>query len=166
MYLSLTTIIMRTTPTPAQAIKKELKTLFPWVKFSCTYDTYSMGSSVDVNWMDWPTEKEVEGHIKKYQYGHFDGMTDYYDSDNWREDIPQAKYVFAKRTMSPETAEIIIGWAVNTMTEADKYRYYDVNTMARNLFYYYPITSKNITINSSSSSCSGSVENRYEIVCS
>lgn len=92
-------------------------------------------------------------------------MTDYYDSDNWREDIPQAKYVFAKRTMSQETAEIIIGWAVNTMTEADKHRYYNVETMARHLFYHYPITSKDISVQANEMTSWCGVENKYEIVC-
>ena len=96
--------------TPAQAVKKELTKAFPNVKFSCTYQTYSMWSSVDIWWVDWPTEKEVNIIAKKYQYGSFDWMTDMYEYTNSRDDIPQAKYVFCRREMSDTTRENIKKW--------------------------------------------------------
>lgn len=96
--------------TPAQAVKKELTKAFPNVKFSCTYQTYSMWSSVDIGWVDWPTEREVEVIAKKYQYGTFDWMTDMYEYTNNRDDIPQAKYVSCRREMSISTRENITKW--------------------------------------------------------
>lgn len=86
----------------AAAIKTELKTKFPGVKFSVISDSFSMGDSVDVSWENGPTSLEVSGVTSKYQYGHFDGMADMYEYSNSRNDIPQAKYVQTHRTLSEE----------------------------------------------------------------
>lgn len=89
----------------AAAIKAELKTKFPGIKFSVTSDSFSMGDSVDIRWEDGPTTKDVEEYADKYQYGHFNGMEDIYENTNSREDIPQAKYVHCNRQMSAELRE-------------------------------------------------------------
>ena len=86
----------------AKAIKAELKKLFPGITFGVTSKNYSGGCSVNVRWVDGPIRRDVEVVIGKYQYGHFDGMTDCYDYSNSREDIPQARFVFAERTVSAE----------------------------------------------------------------
>jgi hypothetical protein len=86
----------------AQMIRKELKQLFPGVKFSVTSHGYSGGDSVTAKWVDGPTYDAVNSVIRKYQYGHFDGMEDLYHNSNSRGDIPQSKYVFADRTISEE----------------------------------------------------------------
>jgi len=91
----------------AVAIREELKKLFPAYKFSVTSDTYSMGNSVHISWTDGPTVKQVEEITNKYQYGHFDGMTDMYENTNSRDDIPQAKYVSCNRTISAELKAIL-----------------------------------------------------------
>ena len=90
------------------AIRAELKTNFPTVKFSVTSESYSMGNSVHISWTDGPTVKQVEEFSSKYQYGHFNGMEDIYENTNSRDDIPQAKYVSESRTMSKEAEESII----------------------------------------------------------
>jgi hypothetical protein len=90
------------------AIKAELKKIFPDIKFSVTSDTFSMGNSVHISWTDGPTSKQVEEITDKYQYGHFDGMTDMYEYTNSREDIPQAKYVSAHRKISEELTAILL----------------------------------------------------------
>ena len=87
----------------AKAIRKELKEAFPSIKFSVTSKNFSMGNSIDVDWMTGPTSKEVEAIINKYQYGHFNGMEDIYEHSNSREDIPQAKYVTANRSFRDES---------------------------------------------------------------
>jgi len=60
--------------------------------------TYSMGSSVYVYLTNPTTEQyiAVGDEVKAYQYGHFDGMVDMYESTNCREDIPQVKYVLVE----------------------------------------------------------------------
>lgn len=88
------------------AIKAELKAAFPYVKFSVTSDSFSMGNSVDIRWTDGPTSAEVDVITDKYQYGHFDGMNDMYESSNRRDDIPQAKYVSTHRQRSEEADKL------------------------------------------------------------
>lgn len=92
----------------AGAIKEELKKLFPGVKFSVKSSNFAGGDSVDVSWEDGPTTEQVNNIINKYQYGHFDGMTDMYEYTNRRDDIPQSKYVHSSRSMSNETETILL----------------------------------------------------------
>lgn len=87
----------------AKAIRKELGKAFPETKFQVRSESYSMGSSVDVDWTDGPTTDMVEEIIKKYQYGHFNGMEDLYEYSNTREDIPQVKFVMTQREISEES---------------------------------------------------------------
>ena len=74
----------------AAAIKAELAKAFPHVKFSVRSDSFSMGNSVDISWQNGPTVAQVEAISGKYQYGHFNGMEDIYETTNYRDDIPQA----------------------------------------------------------------------------
>lgn len=150
--------------TPAQAIKAELKVLFPSISFSCRYKTYSWGCSVDVSWKDWPTEKEIYSIINKYKYWHFDWMTDMYNCDNCRDDIPQAWYVFCRREMSPEVEAVVNSWALDKFSDSDKYRYYNFQTMARHLFSHYPVTSTNIDIIDTWATCWSWIEEKYQII--
>lgn len=85
----------------ASCIRKDLKNHFPTVKFWVTSRGYSGGDSVDVNWENGPTYNSVNEIVKKYQYGRFDPMTDYYDNTNTRNDIPQSKYVHCQRDVHP-----------------------------------------------------------------
>jgi hypothetical protein len=91
----------------ASAIRTELKTLFPFTKFSVTSETFAGGNSVHVSWEDGATSDKVNDIIKKYQYGHFDGMTDMYEYSNNIEGLPQVKYVQGQRSMSKEVGETI-----------------------------------------------------------
>lgn len=91
----------------ADAVRAELKKVFPFVKFSVKSSTFSMGDSVSVSWSDGPTTKEVDPIIGKYQYGHFDGMQDLYEYSNRVDGLPQAKYVSGNRSMSEETETIL-----------------------------------------------------------
>jgi hypothetical protein len=84
----------------AKEIRKELKAAFPVVKFSIISDSFAGGNSVSISWVDGPRTKDVEAITGKYQYGHFDGMTDCYEYSNSNKTIPQAKYVQTSRTFS------------------------------------------------------------------
>ena len=86
----------------AKSIKSELKKEFPTIKFSVKSSNFSMGDSVDVSWIDGPSQSQVEEITRKYQYGSFDGMQDLYEYTNSRDDIPQAKWVQTSRTISDE----------------------------------------------------------------
>ena len=46
--------------------------------------------------------QKVKDFANQYQYGHFDGMTDYYEYSNSREDIPQVKFVFVRSDYSDD----------------------------------------------------------------
>lgn len=106
----------------AKAIRRELKKAFPKTKFSVTSKSYSMGNSVQVDWTDGPDTEAVNSIIKKYQYGHFDGMTDSYEFSNNRNDIPQAMFVTASRHISNSILEAAFTFAkgyFNWMKEVD-----------------------------------------------
>lgn len=116
----------------AAAIRKELKEIFPNVKFSVKSEGYSMGDSVHVNYTDGPTEKEVNEIIDKYQYGHFNGMEDIYEYSNRREDIPQSKYVGCSRSISDEVENIILPFITEIYNNSDAWKY---EGNERNLLY-------------------------------
>jgi len=99
---------MRQAAECAKAIKQELKKAFPKVKFSIRSDYFAGGNAVRIRWQDGPKTKEVDEIVGKYQYGHFDGMTDCYNYSNSREDIPQAKYVQTQRDISDTTRDAIL----------------------------------------------------------
>lgn len=88
----------------AASIKKELRAAFPGIAFNVRSKSFSMGNSVDVSWELGPTGAEVDAIIKKYQDGHFDGMTDYYEQDRdakrtaFRAVHGSAKYVSGQRS--------------------------------------------------------------------
>ena len=92
----------------AAAIRAELKKTFPEIKFSVTSETYSMGSSVNISYIDGVTTKQVEAVVKKYQYGHFDSMIDCYEVSNNRKDIPQVKFVMVRREKSDEAKALLM----------------------------------------------------------
>lgn len=92
----------------AKAIKAELTKMYPSIKFEVRSENFSMGNAVRIGYTDGPTTDEIEKTTDKYQYGHFDGMTDYYDNSNVRNDIPQAKYITVSRHMSETTKQTLI----------------------------------------------------------
>jgi hypothetical protein len=64
----------------AVLIRHKLKNTFPGVKFSVRSDR----DSVNVSWVDGPTQKQVNGVIDAYSFGGFDGSIDYaYCGRNW-----------------------------------------------------------------------------------
>jgi hypothetical protein len=93
----------------AKAIRGELKTKFPGIKFSVR-SSAGRGSSIDIGWTDGPTEEQVAAVTGKYSLGHFDGMTDCYHYDPTlvvAEDgeimqLGGASYIFNNRRISDE----------------------------------------------------------------
>lgn len=84
----------------AKLIRQELKKVFPDNKFSVTSRSYSGGNSIDISWLDGVTIEQVNNIARKYQYGHFDGMTDSYEYSNVVENLPQVQFVQTDRRIS------------------------------------------------------------------
>ena len=96
---------MTTHAQTAKAIREELKKAFPNVSFSVRSSSFSMGDDVKIKWTNGPTTEQIENITKKYEYGTFDGMTDLYEIDNKRNDIPQVKYIITSRTITEDIKE-------------------------------------------------------------
>lgn len=104
----------------AQAIRQDLKKAFPGVKFKVRSSSFSMGNSVDVDWIDGPTRDEVNRIIGRYQYGHFDGMQDLYEYSNRRNDLPQAKFVSGNRSMSEAVRAELLDYVADRFFEPEE----------------------------------------------
>lgn len=100
---------MSTQAQAAKAIRAELKSAFPEVKFTVKSTSFAGGDAVHIDWFDGPVWRQVEKITGKYEYGTFDGMTDSYNYDNRREDIPQVKYVQHRRDQSNAATLAVIG---------------------------------------------------------
>lgn len=74
------------------------------IKATVTAKSFAGGSDVSVKTEDLAADKfaALEKFAKQYQYGSFDGMTDYYSSDNSRPDLPQVKFVFCENRISED----------------------------------------------------------------
>lgn len=104
-------------------IRKVLKMAFPKIKFSVR--KRSGGNSINIDWENGPTVREVQAYTKDFEMGSFDGMTDMYTYDNRNKNIPQVKYLFLNRYMSKKLAqflkaEITKGWNFDNMKEWEK----------------------------------------------
>lgn len=93
----------------AKAIRNQLKSIGLAARVRSS--SYSMGNSVDVEITD--QQPKVAALVKqlcnRYQYGHFDGMTDSYEYSNKREGLPQVQFVHVTNTLSPGMRQEI--WA-------------------------------------------------------
>jgi len=79
-----------------------------------------MGDSVHITWTDGPTEAEVKEYSGKYQYGHFDGMTDMYEYSNRIDNLPQSKYVSESRSQSETVKNLLPQLTAMLPTEQDQ----------------------------------------------
>lgn len=102
----------------AAMIRKEIKAKFPELKFTCRSENYAGGNSINIGIVDQPVDVKnaIEEMTAKYEYGHFDGMTDCYHYSNSRDDIPQVKFLFVNNDMTDAKREEIYqaikkGWA-------------------------------------------------------
>ena len=101
----MTTSIKETPAQTAKKVRKAVKAAFPGQKFSVTTDNYSMGSSIDVSWIDGPMQDEVSDVARKFSSTSFDGMDDSsnhhgYEFEGQR--YQGADYIFATRHLSTE----------------------------------------------------------------
>lgn len=60
----------------AKMLRAELKRRWPQVKFSVRSEKYSMGSHMNVAWIDGPTQRAVEEVANAYSGARFDGSND------------------------------------------------------------------------------------------
>ena len=88
----------------ANNIRKELKRLWPEIKFSVRGESFSGGDAIDISWTDGPTEKQVNKITGKYVQGGFDSMTDcsYSVTTPFNTVFGGAKYIHGQRKESPE----------------------------------------------------------------
>ena len=105
-----TTIYISATDT-AKGVRQALAKVFPGVTFSVRTDTYSGGASIDVGWLDGPTEKQVEAVTHRYEGAHFDSMIDlkehvYHEVDGQRVSYG-ADYIHTRRRYSVAFAQRI-----------------------------------------------------------
>lgn len=61
----------------AKLVRQALKEAFPGHKFSVRSSSYSGGASIDIQWTDGPTTKQVESISNAFEGSYFDGMIDY-----------------------------------------------------------------------------------------
>ena len=110
---------MKTLSKAAQVAKliKQVATKYGMkVRVSSQY--FSMGNSVTVKVLTGSDEdlKKLKDYSIQYEYGTFDGMTDCYNADNLRDDIPQTKYL----SINDERAnEIMKGFVGNKYDDLD-----------------------------------------------
>lgn len=79
----------------AKNIRIVLKREFPSIKFSVKSDY----NSVNINWTDGPTAKQVEEKTSLFKGGHFNGMEDIYEdkTDAFNDAFGSVKYIFTRR---------------------------------------------------------------------
>lgn len=125
----------------AKAIKQELKAI--GIKASVKSQNYSGGDSVNVYVNDLNPEmnKKVSDICKKYEMGHFDGMTDCYEYSNINNNlVAQAKYIFIENTPTDETIEKILTWLDNK----DRHKQFDTDEKTKEFFSDCCMSRKNI----------------------
>lgn len=113
----------------AALVRKDLKALFPNIKFRVTSDNYSGGDSVNVSYTDALPAKQIEAAIKKYQYGRFDSMTDMYEMTNSLDGVPQTKYLFVRREMSEAVKEQIMNDYIRKFVGCENVEYNGYHAM-------------------------------------
>jgi len=60
----------------AKLVRAALKEAFPGQKFSVRSHTYAGGASIDVRWIDGPTQGDVDPVVKQFEGATFDAMID------------------------------------------------------------------------------------------
>jgi len=76
------------------------------MKVTASSQYFSMGNSVTVKVLTGSDDdvKKLKDYSAMYEYGSFDGMTDCYNANNVRDDIPQTKYL----SIDDERAQYIV----------------------------------------------------------
>jgi len=89
----------------AKLIRTELKK--NGVKGTVRASSYAGGSSITVNLGDVlpATRSAVADFAGRFEYGHFNGMTDCYEYSNTNADLPQVSFVFVNVERADETRQ-------------------------------------------------------------
>lgn len=98
----------------AALIRKDLKEL--GLKNSKVHSTsFAGGNAVDVYVYNVNPKflEKLESRYAKYEYGHFDGMTDSYNYDNVHKDIPQVKFLMIHNERTPELIKAVESYRKN-----------------------------------------------------
>lgn len=125
----------------AKAIRAELKAI--GVKARVKSQTYSGGDSVDVYTTDLTPEvmAQVNTICKKYQEGHFDGMTDCYEYTNTNSELTaQVKYVFVENSASDDMITNILNW----IDSKDAGKQFDTDAKVKEFFRDYSMSRYNL----------------------
>lgn len=100
-----TTKLVSVTDT-AKLIRKALKAEFPGTKFSVRSSKYAGGASINIGWVDGPTDAQVSAITNFYQGATFDGMQDLKEYRSREIDGVEvhfgADFVFTNRTVSDD----------------------------------------------------------------
>jgi len=122
----------------AAEIRKYMKA--KGVKASVTSKNYSMGCSVNVKIKEIIDPKlldEINDDLAIYQYGHFDGMQDLYETTNYIPEVPQTKHLFIEYDY--KVADVFIETLVEILKDkiemADANPEYQYKQMARGILY-------------------------------
>jgi hypothetical protein len=95
----------------ARLMRRILNESFPGVKFGVRSHTYSMGSHVDVNWVDGPTSGQVDAVIGEISGKTFNGMDDSYDYHDYLWQGERIHFAGSgpstSRDLSPEKSAVI-----------------------------------------------------------
>jgi len=105
----------------AKLCKKYCKSIN--VKCKAKSESFSMGDSVNVTVYDQSPEvmKQLRVEFSQYQYGHFDGMQDMYESSNRRDDIPQTKFLTVSNEFSEDLLQSAWTWVRSYFESASDY---------------------------------------------
>lgn len=102
----------------AKLIRAVLKESFAGVKFSVTSSQYAGGASINIKYVNGPTQKQVESVISVFEGSYFDGMQDYkgqnYANLNGEEVKFGADFVFVNRKL---TSDFLTGASVDVFNE-------------------------------------------------
>ena len=102
----------------AKLIRAVLKVSFAGVKFSVTSSQYAGGASINIKYVNGPTQKQVESVISVFEGSYFDGMQDYkgqnYANLNGEEVKFGADFVFVNRKL---TSDFLTGASVDVFNE-------------------------------------------------
>ena len=120
----------------ADRIRKILKEKYPAYKFTVKSESYSGGNNVNVSYTDFLPTETIEKHIKQFQAGSFDGMTDCYNYDENIHEIdhkgilqtvPRVKFLFVNRSFS-DTVRNDCNKYIETRYELSEMQRYKIDT--------------------------------------
>jgi hypothetical protein len=98
---------MNPTATVAKAIRKELKRLYPNVKFSITSKISAGSDRINIKYDSDIPKSEIKKITNKYLDGYFDGMEETYKYKKNNQEIYRVQYILIQRHI-PDSIKLII----------------------------------------------------------